>query len=535
MVKIKLKWLMSILFFINLLSIDVFAQSQAQEEKIIVGVYETSPYYEIDDQGSVSGYYHDLLMLLQENFPFEYEYVQYDFSEALSELKEGNIDLLLGVSLTPDRAKDILYSRNKVGMEFFALYSKNPEIDSVNKINGLNLGLVKASNSSKMMLNYIVSIGIEVDPVFVSSWLELENLFDEGKVDLSLHNISIDKEGYYKIYELTGDQVYIAASKGNEVLLNQLDEVISKLNNQKKNPLDELYHQYFKINKRESIVNKPLFWGSSLVVLTGFLIFYAIPKGKQMKIKNKIRFNMNQNRYLLQYQPIYNPRNRTVVAFEALLRLQDESNQLIPPYRFIPEIENNNMLFEISLWILKRVISEYEEIRTYDCVKNQDFYISINISLNELENPRFVKAAKEILAQSNLGPNKICLEIVERIKTKHLSKVSKNLMLLKQAGFKIAIDDFGTEYSNLHLLLNLDTDIIKIDKCFVEGIDENIVKKEIITFISQIAKLKNKTVILEGVEEELEARTIKEMPYNCLYVQGYYYNKPLFKHEIKSI
>ena len=81
----------------------------------------------------------------------------------------------------------------------------------------------------------------------------------------------------------------------------------------------------------------------------------------------------------------------------------------------------------------------------------------------------------------------------------------------------------------------MDTDIIKIDKCFVEGIDENIVKKEIITFISQIAKLKNKTVILEGVEEELEARTIKEMPYNCLYVQGYYYNKPLFKHEIKSI
>lgn len=299
--------------------------------------------------------------------------------------------------------------------------------------------------------------------------------------------------------------------------------------------MDELYHQYFKINKRESIVNKPLFWGSSLVVLTGFLIFYAIPKGKQMKIKNKIRFNMNQNRYLLQYQPIYNPRNRTVVAFEALLRLQDESNQLIPPYRYIPEIENNNMLFEISLWILKRVISEYEEIRTYDCVKNQDFYISINISLNELENPRFVKAAKEILAQSNLGPNKICLEIVERIKTKHLSKVSKNLMLLKQAGFKIAIDDFGTEYSNLHLLLNLDTDIIKIDKCFVEGIDENIVKKEIITFISHTAELKNKTVILEGVEEELEARTIKEMPYNCVYVQGYYYNKPLFKHEIKSI
>ena len=138
------------------------------------------------------------------------------------------------------------------------------------------------------------------------------------------------------------------------------------------------------------------------------------------------------------------------------------------------------MLFEISLWILKRVISEYEEIRTYDCVKNQDFYISINISLNELENPRFVKAVKEILAQSNLGPNKICLEIVERIKTKHLSKVSKNLMLLKQAGFKIAIDDFGTEYSNLHLLLNLDTDIIKLINALLKELMRISLKKKLL-------------------------------------------------------
>ena len=60
-------------------------------------------------------------------------------------------------------------------------------------------------------------------------------------------------------------------------------------------------------------------------------------------------------------------------------------------------------------------------------------------------------------------------------------------------------------------------------------------KKKLLRLFLKLPKLKNKTVILEGVEEELEARTIKEMPYNCLYVQGYYYNKPLFKHEIKSI
>ena len=193
------------------------------------------------------------------------------------------------------------------------------------------------------------------------------------------------------------------------------------------------------------------------------------------------------------------------------------------------------MLFDVSLWILKRVIKEYEEIKMYDCVKDQDFYISINISLNEIEDHRFIEAATKILSQSGLGSNKICLEIVERIKVKNLSKVSKHLTLLKQAGFKIAIDDFGTEYSNLDVLLNLDTNIIKIDKCFVEGIDQDIIKNEIITFISRIAKVKNKSIVLEGVEQESEAMTIKEMSCDLIYVQGYYYNKPLFKNELKYI
>lgn len=526
---------MVIFFLINLLSIDVFAKSEQQKEKIIVGVYETSPYYEIDEQGNVSGYYHDLLMLLQEMVPFDYEYVQYNFSEALSELKEGDIDLMMGISLTADRVNDILYTQNEIGLEVFALYSNDPEINLVSQLNDAKLGLIKGSNSSRMILNYILNITSEVDVCYLDSWVELEQLFEEGKLDVIPHSNVINKKGYRKIYELTGDQVYIATSKSNVTLLNQLDEAISKLNNETINPIDALYNQYFETNTEDTMVKNTLFLGISLVVFTGIFILYAIPKWKQIKIKDKIRSNMNQDRYLLQYQPIYNSKDQTIVGFEALLRLQDESNELIPPYQFIPEIENNNMLFEVSLWILKRVIKEYEEIKTYDCVKHQDFYISINISLNELEDHRFIKVAKDILAQSNLGPNKICLEIVERIKVKNLSKVSYNLKLLKQAGFKIAIDDFGTEYSNLDLLLNLDTNIIKIDKCFVEGIDQDAIKNEIITFVSRIAEVKNKSIVLEGVEEESEARTIKGMSYGSIYVQGYYYNKPLFKNEIKYI
>lgn len=84
--------------------------------------------------------------------------------------------------------------------------------------------------------------------------------------------------------------------------------------------------------------------------------------------------------------------------------------------------------------------------------------------MNEIENEAFVKKSIQILYKSNLEPNKICLEIIERVKMNDLDKINKNIDLLKAAGFKIAIDDFGVEYSNLDVLQKLDIDIIKIDK-----------------------------------------------------------------------
>lgn len=193
------------------------------------------------------------------------------------------------------------------------------------------------------------------------------------------------------------------------------------------------------------------------------------------------------------------------------------------------------MLLEISLWILKKAIQDYDEIKAYDCVKNREFYISINVSLSEIENRRFIRQAQKILQQSNLGPNKICLEIIERIKVNQMPRVAKNLALLKQAGFKIAMDDFGAEYSNLDLLLSLDTNIIKVDKFLIEGIEEDPVKNEMIEFIFRVSQIKNKMVVLEGVETKTQIQAIQQHHYDFIHVQGYYYYKPLFKQEIKLI
>ena len=155
--------------------------------------------------------------------------------------------------------------------------------------------------------------------------------------------------------------------------------------------------------------------------------------------------------------------------------------------------------------------------------------------MKEIENDDFVDIAIRLLKESNLGHQKICLEIIERFKMNDEDKIAQNIRRLKQAGFKLAIDDFGVEYSNLDIFQKLDVDIIKVDKMIIDGIGKDAIKEEIILFISRLADIGNHFVVLEGIEEASQDTKIKEMKNDRLYVQGYYYNKPMYKKQIKTL
>ncbi len=275
----------------------------------------------------------------------------------------------------------------------------------------------------------------------------------------------------------------------------------------------------------------------TLIILVCCLIIFCLTiKNIRMVItKFKIKGRIKNEQYFLKYQPIYNPRTMEVVGFEALLRLRGKNKEIIPPHKFIPRIEKNNMLLEVSIWVIQKVIKDYEEIKNFRCVNRKDFYISLNVSLKELENDYFIKKVSEIWSESNLKQGAICLEIIERVKINDVEKITKNISHLKNVGFKIAIDDFGVEYSNLDILHKLDFDTIKIDKHFIDGIDKDIIKKEIILFISKIAEFINKAVVLEGIEEPNQDLRVKEINYPSLYVQGYYYNKPMHIEDLRNI
>lgn len=314
--------------------------------------------------------------------------------------------------------------------------------------------------------------------------------------------------------------------------IDYLDELIEENSKDDDNAIVELWNKYFnQVDKLNYIQHVSM--AIMLIIILGMaFIFIIIPKMRLRSIKSKIR-RMNNNSYFLHYQPIYNPKTNEVVAFEALIRLKDKNENIIQPYRFISEIEDNNMLAELSIWILNKITSDYYMISSYENINN--IYISMNVSLNEIENEEFVDNAIEILLKSNIESKRICLEITERVKMENLDNLKKSIKRLKDAGFKIAIDDFGVEYSNLDVLKKLDFDVIKLDKYFIDDVCDCNIKEEIIMFMSKIAKRNGKALIIEGVEDKSQNELIKSIYNERLYVQGYLYNKPMPIEQIKLI
>ena len=527
--------IISIILILNMLSINPYSTQIKSEDVVKIGIYEYEPYVYIEENGEIRGYYYEFLNLLLKKYDFEYEYIVCNISDGLEKLENADIDIMLGLPISIMKSKDIIFNNKSISQEEFGVFStKNISINDLKSNNELTLGLVEADYNAEWILKFFEVSNINIKIVYGENYKILEELMKEDKIDLMVDN-AYKKSPYKMLYKFAGEQIYIGGNKNSSDILENIDKVIEEYTSQKYNPIEKLNDKYFDEDYNKKLIGRLIL---SIILIILFLIVIIkliIPKIKKRKIKNKIKYRMNRDKYLLQYQPIYNPRNKDIVGFEGLLRLLDEDNKIIPPYKFIPEIEENDMLFDISLWIIKKVIRDYDKIKNYQCVSGKEFYISLNLSLNEIENEAFVKKAIQILYKSNLEPNKICLEIIERVKMNDLDKINKNIDLLKGAGFKIAIDDFGVEYSNLDVLQKLDIDIIKIDKNFVDGIGKDIIRNEIVLFISKIARNTNKYVVLEGVEEVEQESAIKKIENDLLYVQGYYYNKPMYIEDIEKL
>lgn len=195
------------------------------------------------------------------------------------------------------------------------------------------------------------------------------------------------------------------------------------------------------------------------------------------------------------------------------------------PDKFIPEMENTDLINLLTYWVLERALIDYKDWQE----NGINISISINISTHNLHHYRFLNEVDRIMAKYATCSPKIELEITETDIMMENGILSK----LLERGFSISIDDFGTGYSSLAYLKYLPVDIIKIDKSFIGNIVEDSSDKEIVKAVIQMGHALGKKVLAEGVETEGSLELLKEM--GCDYIQGYYISRPVPKEKIYEI
>lgn len=221
-------------------------------------------------------------------------------------------------------------------------------------------------------------------------------------------------------------------------------------------------------------------------------------------------------------QPKVSLANGKIVGAEALVRWQRADGTMIYPDSFISIFEKNGFVTQIDYSVLNQVLLYLRE--AMDCGE-EVVPISVNFSRRHNEKTDFVDNVLNKLSTMGIPANLIEAEITESVFMMDLSKLTGNLRSLKESGIAISIDDFGSGYSSLNVLSNVDVDIIKLDRKFLNHTGKDNKATVFIKYLIKMIKRMGYQVLAEGVETKEQLKLLKNA--DCDMVQGYYYAKPM--------
>lgn len=253
-----------------------------------------------------------------------------------------------------------------------------------------------------------------------------------------------------------------------------------------------------------------------------------------LSIENYLRKAQEKEEFHLVYQPKKDLVTGKIVGMEALLRWENPHLGSIPPNLFIPIAEETGLILSIGEWVLRQACRQNKQWQDQGYPKLR---VSVNLSVRQLLNRNLIAMIEKVLIETGLDPEWLELEITESVLMENISNSEHHLNALKEMGVQISIDDFGTGYSSLSYLRQMPIHSIKIDRTFIQEIDQKeddeVITKAIIALAKQL-KLK---VVAEGVETQNQLELLEKE--GCNEIQGYLLSHPLtaeeFSHLLKNI
>jgi diguanylate cyclase (GGDEF)-like protein len=244
----------------------------------------------------------------------------------------------------------------------------------------------------------------------------------------------------------------------------------------------------------------------------------------QREILESIRDALDNEQFVLYYQPKVNMRTGIVIGTEALIRWQHPERGLLNPFEFLPAIENNSMMIELGEWVIDSALTQITEWQASGL--NLPLNTSVNIAAIQLQQTNFVNRLTALLAaHPDVAPCYLELEVLETSALEdvhHVSKIMNDCMAL---GVNFALDDFGTGYSSLTYLRRLPASLIKIDQSFVRDMMHDVDDFAIVEGVIVLAKSFKREVIAEGVETVEHGTALLQI--GCELAQGYGIARPM--------
>jgi len=223
---------------------------------------------------------------------------------------------------------------------------------------------------------------------------------------------------------------------------------------------------------------------------------------------------IEEDRILPYFQGIHNNKTGKINKYEVLVRINDNGN-IISPFKFLEPARLSGLLPEITKIMIDK---------SFSIMKSKASNFSINITEDDLNKNYLIEFLTKKLAEHKIEPQRVILEILEGVSSTGKKSNAQQLNKLKSLGFSLAIDDFGTEYSNFERILDLDIDFLKIDAKYIKDIDVNPKSYEITRAIAFFAKNAGIPCVAEFVHNESVQKIIVELGID--YSQGYYFSEP---------
>ncbi|CAA9269114.1 MAG: diguanylate cyclase/phosphodiesterase (GGDEF & EAL domains) with PAS/PAC sensor(s) [uncultured Acidimicrobiales bacterium] len=221
-----------------------------------------------------------------------------------------------------------------------------------------------------------------------------------------------------------------------------------------------------------------------------------------MDLEGDLHGALDADQFALVYQPIFEIRSGRLSGFEALLRWAHPTIGTIPPDRFIPILEINGQIVNVGAWVLEEACRTASGWASEPGGEAMPLSMSINVSSVQLASSTFVRAVQGVLARTGFDPCRLVLEITETSFMNDPDTVASRLHDLRALGVRVAIDDFGTGYSSLSYLHQFPTDILKLDRSFIDTINAEGPMPPLVKGLLDLARTLGIETVAEGIEEE---------------------------------